>query len=340
MKVCHFAATKGLGRGEAFVEIANELAEKIEISLLVPEGALFLDRVSTKVEVQLYREQGSRRNLPQLWQLYKHFKATSPDLVHTHFGKATELFLYINRFLGLPHLATKHNPRKGKVFEKVKYATAVSREAGKSIKNPETSVIVIRNGLTPEGPEPDDSYEPLQPFPILAIGRLDPIKGFDLLIDSLSHVEFPFHLSLAGDGEERFNLETLAKQKLPEGSYTFLGFRKDIPNLMRQAALVVASSHSEGCPMAMIEAFFYANIFLSTPVGEAADLLPKELLCDHQDMANKLTDIHDNFQSFRQEFRNFCKDQIPNFKASSISEKYLQFYDVVLSGKKPPKKQA
>ena len=330
MKVCHFAATKGLGRGEAFVEIANELAEQIEVCLLVPEGALFLDRVSPKVEVQLYKERGSRRNLLQLWQLHRHFKSTQPDLVHTHFGKATELFLYINRFLGLPHLATKHNPRKGKVFEKVKYATAVSEEAGKSIKNPDTSVMVIRNGLKPEGPEPDASYEPPTPFPILAIGRLDPIKGFDLLIESLAELEFPFHFSLAGDGEERQNLEKLAKEKLPQGSYTFLGFRKDIPELMNHAALVVSSSHSEGCPMAMIEAFFYANAFLSTPAGEAASILPESCLCTHENMAEKITGIFRNYQNSRTAFRAFAKEQIPNFSSSAVADQYMQAYKAVL----------
>jgi glycosyltransferase involved in cell wall biosynthesis len=331
MKVCHFAATKGLGRGEAYVEIANALAEKIHISLLVPEGSLFLERVSPKVKVLLYRERGSRRNLFQLWDIYTKLKSEKPDLVHTHFGKATEQFLSINPFLKYPLLATKHNPRKGKIFEKVKFATAVSAEAGKSIKSPSVQVSVIRNALNPETSLPDPDYSPAVPFQVLAVGRLDPIKGFDLLIKALAKVNFPFHLSIAGEGNARSNLETLAQQYLPNGSCNFLGFRKDIPELMKNSALVVSSSHSEGCPMAMIEAFYYANCFLSTPVGEAADLLPPEFLCSHQELTNKLNEIHRHYQSFKSSFRKLAQQLIPQFSSSSIAEEYLKTYYEVLA---------
>ena len=332
MKVCHFAASKGLGRGEAYVEIANALAEIIEISLLVPEGSLFLDRVSDKVKVIFYKERGSRRNPFQLWDLYSKLNAEKPDLVHTHFGKATELFLSLNNFLKLPHLATKHNPRKGKIFEKVKYVTTVSAEAGQSIRNPEAKVKVIRNALTPETSPPESNFSPAAPFPILAVGRLDPIKGFDILLKSLAKAEFPFHLSIAGEGDDRANLENLAQHNLPRGSYSFLGFRKDIPELVKSSALVVSSSHSEGCPMAMIEAFYYANCFLSTPVGEAADLLPSKFLCSHQELTNKLVEIYQNYQAFRTSFREKAEELIPMFSSANIAGQYLEAYNEVLAG--------
>lgn len=329
MKVCHFAASKGLGRGEAYVEIANALAELIEISLLVPEGALFLDRVSSKVNLILYKERGSRRNPLQLWDLHSKLRKDQPDLVHTHFGKATEQFLTINPFLKFPHLATKHNPRKGKIFEKVKYATAVSSEAGQSIKNPNVQVKVIRNAHAPETSSPRTNFFPSEPFQILAVGRLDPIKGYDLLIASLARVDFPFHLSIAGEGEDRTHLETLAQQRLPDHSYSFLGFRKDIPELMKSSALVVSSSHSEGCPMAMIEAFYYANCFLSTPVGEAADLLPSEFLCSHLELTSKLVEIHQNYQDFNASFREKAEELMPMFSSANIAEQYLEAYNEV-----------
>jgi glycosyltransferase involved in cell wall biosynthesis len=333
MKVCHFAATKGIGRGEAFVEIANALAEKIEITLVVPEESLFLDRVSEKVEVLLYRDRGSRRNIFQLLELYSKLKKNRPDLIHTHFGKATEQYHYIQPFLKIPHIGTKHNPRKGKIFEKVKYATAVSAEAGDSIRSEQVSVRVIRNALDPETSSPVPDFSPSQPFQFIVVGRLDPIKGFDLLIESLAKVEFHFELLIAGEGEERANLEALAQEKLPENSYKFLGFRKDIPELMKSAALVVSSSHSEGCPMAMIEAFYYANCFLSTPVGEAAALLPPEFLCSHDGLAGKLNDIQLNYSKYQTSFRNNAEELIPQFSSHNIAEQYLVAYEDVLTGK-------
>ena len=54
MKVCHFAATKGIGRGEAFVEIANEMSNRIETHLLVPTNSLYLKNISNRVKTTCY----------------------------------------------------------------------------------------------------------------------------------------------------------------------------------------------------------------------------------------------------------------------------------------------
>jgi glycosyltransferase involved in cell wall biosynthesis len=333
MKVCHFAATPGIGRGEAFVEIANAMASKTSTSLLVPDHALFLDRVSSQVQTTIYAGRGSRRNPLMLWELYRFFRKQKPDLVHTHFGKATAIFLFLNRFLGIPHLATKHNPRKGKAFEKSGHVTTVSKEAAKSIKNPRVSVTVIRNGIKEETAGPSENYSPKSPFPILAIGRLDPIKGFDRLIEETAKLSFDFHLTLAGEGDERDRLTSLAKRNLPANSFSFVGFRTDVPALMKNAALVVSSSLSEGCPMAMIEALFYGNALLSTPVGEAAEILPPEFLCDGKDLAKGITAIHDDYDTLRQKFIAFAEKTRPLFSASSVADQYLVAYDRVLAGK-------
>ena len=331
MKVCHFTANPGIGRGEAFVEIANAMASKASTSLLVPAHSLFLERVSAEVETITYKRQASRRNLLMLRELHQLLSKEKPDLVHTHFGKATAIFLSLNRFLGIPHLATEHNPRKGKVFEKVRYATAVSNEAARSIKNPQVSVTVIRNGIEPESTDPAKDYLPPHPFPILAVGRMDPIKGFDRLIKEVANLSFDFHLTFAGEGDERERLTALAKQKLPSESFSFVGFRTDVPDLMKDAALVVSSSLSEGCPMAMIEALFYGNVFLSTPVGEAAELLPQEFICKRHALGRSITRIHSDYANFRAKFRAFAEKTTPLFSASTVADQYLEAYDRVLT---------
>lgn len=331
MKVCHFAATPGLGRGEAFVEIANAMAAKTPTSLLVPAHSLFLERVAPEVETATYKHKGSRRNLFMLCELHRFFRKRKPDLVHTHFGKATAIFSGLNRFLGIPHLATKHNPRKGRAFEKLGHVTTVSSDAARSIKNPQVSVAVIRNGMNPEGSGPPADYVAPEPFPILAVGRLDPIKGFDRLIEEVAKLSFEYHLTFAGDGEERDQLKELAKRLLPPDSYSFLGFRTDVPDLMNEAALVVSSSHSEGCPMSMIEAFFHGNALLSTPVGEAASLLPPEFLCPGSKLAEGITTIHGDYQAMRDRFRAFAAKTAPLFTATTVVDQYLAAYERVLA---------
>jgi glycosyltransferase involved in cell wall biosynthesis len=330
MKVCHFAATKGIGRGDAFVEIANSMAKQTSTSLLVPKGSLFLKRVSENIRLATYTGKGSRRNPWMLWDLYMYFRRERPDITNTHFAKATQIFAFLNQFLRIPHIATKHNPRKGRIFEKVSHATAVSQEAVESICSGRTKVHLIRNGLYPEKNPPIGNYIPENPFPILAVGRLDPIKGFDRLLKSLAELEFDFHLTIAGDGPAKSHLEAIANQLGIMAKVTFAGFRTDIPDLMNRAAIVVSSSLSEGCPMAMIESFFYANLFLSTPVGEATKILPKEFLCETHGLTDTLSRIYMDYTSYQQRFLKFAIQVRPQFHVDSVTQSYLKAYRNIL----------
>ena len=250
--------------------------------------------------------------------------------MHTHFAKATVLFARLNRFLKIPHLATKHNPRESRAFNSIRNVTVVSREALLSVANKNGSVRIIRNGISIKR-TPVVSFKcPGQTFKILVVGRLDQVKGFDLLIEQLSNLKFDFYLSLAGEGPERDKLESLALKKLGEGKYCFLGFRHDIERLMADNDLIVSSSHSEGCPMVLIEALFYAKLFISTPVGEAADLLPKHFLAKIDEIGGKISEVRQNYSIMSNKFRKFADDVKHNYSAKTMVDQYIEAYESLL----------
>jgi hypothetical protein len=83
MKICHFAATKGIGRGEAFVEVANEMSEHITTHLLFPKGALFIGNISRAVNCHQYYNQGSRNNIFLLIEIYLYLRREKFDLITT-----------------------------------------------------------------------------------------------------------------------------------------------------------------------------------------------------------------------------------------------------------------
>lgn len=333
MKVCHFAATKGIGRGEAFVEIANSMSQRVETHLLVPDNSLFLENISSQVDFLTYRSKGSRNNPFLLFEIFRYFKRNEIDIVHTHFAKATQIFTRINRYLGIPHLATKHNPRPSRAFKDVKHVTVVSKQAVSSVANKNYSVKVIPNGITVYDPPTIFKAVPSKPFKILAIGRLDPIKGFDLLIEQLSGLQFDFFLSIAGDGPERNRLEGLARKKLGKKRFRFLGFRHDIENLIINSDLVVCSSHSEGCPIVLLESLFYAKLFLSTPVGEALEILPFTFLSESHEMGVKISDLIKNYEAMSFEFREFADHVKGNYLSETMIHRYLETYEIVIAGK-------
>ncbi|HIQ27704.1 MAG TPA: glycosyltransferase [Sulfurovum sp.] len=325
MKVMHFISSRGMGRGEVYVDLVNTLSKSIETVLLVPKGALYKDRVEDNVEVIEYYAY-NRRNNPLLFlELWWKIKSIKPDIVHTHFGKASQIFNVLNKVLKLPHVATKHNPRKGKIFNVLPHVIAVSNGVKESIKN--DNVNIIYNGVQPieVGEKRKNNI-----FTLVAIGRLDKIKGFDILIRECAKLDFPYHLQIVGEGEERKSLENLIHLLRLEEKITLLGFRKDIPQLMKDADIVVMSSHSEGFSLVMVEALFYANIFISTKVSGAVEILNEKFLIEGFHISEKVREIHQNYDRRVKYFRELGEINRNKFLLTHIAKEHIAYYQNIL----------
>jgi glycosyltransferase involved in cell wall biosynthesis len=91
---------------------------------------------------------------------------------------------------------------------------------------------------------------------VLAVGRLVPEKGFDLLLRAhalLSGPDAP-HLVILGDGPERSALEGLARQLGTSSSVWMPGFVTNPFAWMTRAQALVLSSRREGLPTVLVEA--------------------------------------------------------------------------------------
>lgn len=107
---------------------------------------------------------------------------------------------------------------------------------------------------------------------VLALGRLHPNKGFDLLIRAMATVP-EATLSIAGDGPERAALEGLAQDEGVAGRVKFLGWREDTGALLAECDVLVCSSRHEPLGNVVIEAFSAGR-----PVVAAAVAGPVELI--------------------------------------------------------------
>jgi len=92
---------------------------------------------------------------------------------------------------------------------------------------------------------------------VLTVGRLnqqkghgDPIPIIPTLIQEFPEVKFIW----VGEGELRSQLEAQVKAAKIETSVLFLGYRTDIPQLLKAADLFLFPSHYEGYPFALLEA--------------------------------------------------------------------------------------
>ena len=92
---------------------------------------------------------------------------------------------------------------------------------------------------------------------VLAVGRLHPQKGFDLLLRAWASVA-PKHpdwtLRIVGEGENREVLNQLIKELKIDNSVLLNGLSTDILADYQNCGLFVLSSRYEGLPLALIEA--------------------------------------------------------------------------------------
>lgn len=91
---------------------------------------------------------------------------------------------------------------------------------------------------------------------ILAVGRFnDPLKGFDLLIESFALLkDTGWRLVFAGGDEEGEDLKKLADEYGVLDKIKFLGKVKNIDEVYARAGMLVMPSRSEGFPNALCEA--------------------------------------------------------------------------------------
>ena len=133
------------------------------------------------------------------------------------------------------------------------------------------NTIVVPNAVNwPIGDHPPriepQGLVPSQKHLMLAVGRLDPQKGFDLLIDAfaeLSSSQPDWMLVILGEGEERARLEQKIKHYQMQDCILLPGRVGNVGQWYEVAQLYVLSSRFEGFPNTLVEAMAYGVAAIS-----------------------------------------------------------------------------
>lgn len=110
---------------------------------------------------------------------------------------------------------------------------------------------------------------------IACIGRLDRQKGIDWLLEVMRAVEHrdpKCHLLLVGGGPERESLERQAR-RLQLARVYFLGYRRDVPDILAASDLMVLPSRWEGMPNVVLEAMAAGRAVVANDVEGVRELL-------------------------------------------------------------------
>jgi glycosyltransferase involved in cell wall biosynthesis len=111
---------------------------------------------------------------------------------------------------------------------------------------------------------------------VLTVARMTAEKGHHDLLSAMPAVlaRFPLAaLALAGDGKLRPDLEQRARQLGITANVRFLGYRRDVPDLLAACDLFVFPSRAEGLGSTLIEAMFARRPIVATTAGGIPDLV-------------------------------------------------------------------
>lgn len=130
-----------------------------------------------------------------------------------------------------------------------------------------------------------DVFKPVEKvafeFDYLYIGRLDPIKRIDWIIQALAENKkkngLDFNLAIVGDGPSRNKLKELVKILDLEKNVHFLGFQTNVDPYIHKSKVFVMSSYSEGLPVALMEAMACEKLVIAPAVNNIPSVLIHEV---------------------------------------------------------------
>ncbi|MEO6237503.1 MAG: glycosyltransferase family 4 protein [Vicinamibacterales bacterium] len=278
----------------------------------IAEGSMNADAERAGAQLlelpELQRDPDPIKDAKALAALVRLFRQRRPDVVGTHMSKAGALGRVAARLAGVKVVVHTYHAKAFYVFEQrwKEQATILSERALTRLGSGSIVVSekqrrdfvdlridsadrlrVVRYGLqleqyldAPNLPRTLREEVGLPASCRLAgvIGRLVNMKGQDVFIRAAVDLARRFDdlfFVLVGDGDNRRDYEALVERLGLKDRVRFLGWRRDVPNILANLDVVVLPTVNdfEGTPLAVIEALAANKPVVATDVGGVSEVI-------------------------------------------------------------------
>lgn len=213
------------------------------------------------------------------------------DVVQTYFLDSTYFGAPVAKWCGVPKVVRVRNNLGYWLTRKHRL---LGRAAGRYVDVTLTNTDAGRDALVKEGTDParvvvipngvdcgrfDDCPPPFpnpQRVTVGCVANLRPVKNVDGLVRAArwARLRAPnLRFEVAGDGEQRADLERLRDDLNLGDRFVFRGSVADVPAFLKSVDIVVLPSHSEGMSNAVLEAMAAGRPLVVTDVGANASLV-------------------------------------------------------------------
>ncbi len=278
--------------------------------------------------------------------------------IHAHDPKGHVYGTAVAAMTGLPLIATHHgwlsrDPRE-RLYERMdaralrwaRRVVCVSRGALAELRDargvPADHLVWIPNGVDPDRLVPIERAEVCERFGVdpgdrlvVAAGRLEPAKGFDVLVRALGGLGGRSRRSVTalvlGEGPQRARLEGLAA-RCPAGVRVVLpGHVPDAAAVLGAGDLFALPSLSEHHPVALLEAMGHGVAAIASDVGDVAETVGEGGVVvapgDEDGLAAALARLLDDPDARRAHGARGRERVAEQFTARRMAEGYARLYE-------------
>ena len=336
MHICQIVSSWGSGGLEKHViELSNALSLLHKVTVIVHPD--MQNSFVPSVNVVLIDFDQPRWSPRLYWQLLQVFNTLQPDIIHTQANKAALLVARLRPWLkfNAGYIATLHNQKHSTgMYETFDRVIVVSTRLVPLVKN--APVTVIHNGIhTPEPMTEGRTYlvnhfglDATKPI-WMAVGRLVEAKGFDFLIEAITHKDL--QVVIIGDGP--LNKELANQAKNSQANVIFAGYCENSQRLLAVADALVISSRNEGGPYTLVEALLARVPVIATNVGMVTEFLPAEYVVavgDTQMLGAKMLWANTHMNEWRSDMEPVWKNAQENLTLDAVITKTVAAYQSIL----------
>lgn len=321
MKVVFVISSLNAGGAERVIaNLANEFSQRgYDVSIVLFRNVIHYSLVpQICVEVIQESHKGSSYIYHASRQLRSKLKAKKPDVVISFLTEINVLSIFASAGQEWKLIVSeRNNPyvmpknKRYRILRKLLYPFAdtfvfQTKQARDYFNNTiRRKSTIIHNPVVPTNVEQRENQRNI--FSIVSVGRLEPQKNMQLLIDAFAefHKKYPdSELTIYGEGSERNNLQLLIEKLSLDGVVNLPGNKQNILELIANDNVFVLSSDYEGMSNALMEAMAVGLPCISTdcPIGGSAELISDHEngilvpVGDREKITNAMIELYDNIE--------------------------------------------
>ena len=267
---------------------------------------------------------GSRYSPLNTYKLIKFLNQNNVSILHCHGAKASTIGKGVKIFSNIKVVSTIHGHKKNNnAFTNLDAVIGVNKLLIENIPKG----TYIPNWFNPSHAGERSS----RTGPIIAIGRLEPVKGFNQLIKSWINIQED--LEIIGSGPEEQNLHQLINNLNLSDRIKIVTNcdYSSIEEKYKTTSGLIVSSHREGGPRVVLEAINHEIPVLGSKVGIIPDLITSECLSEPGNQESLQALLEEMVPLLAQlNMEGIKAALIENYSITSAAKKTKEIYEALL----------